>query len=226
MSALPECVEVVTGTAPAASVIWLHGLGADGYDFVPVVKELDVNALPGLAGGVRFVFPHAPLRPVTVNGGMVMRAWYDIRMVDLVRLEDEAGLRESEASCAALIAREAGRGIPARRIVVAGFSQGGAVTLQTGLRHGERLAGLMVLSSYLPLAAHVAGERAPANRDVPIFMAHGSDDPVVARERAVASREQLAGLGYAVEWAEYPMEHTLCLEEIADIRAWLGRVLA
>ena len=226
MTQLLECVEVVTGTAPTASVIWMHGLGADGYDFVPVVKELDPNTLPGLAGGVRFVFPHAPIRPVTINNGMRMRAWYDIRMVDLGRQEDEAGLRQSQAECEALIAREVARGTPARRIVLAGFSQGGAVTLQTGLRHAEPLAGLMILSSYLPLAARVAEEAVPANLATPVFMAHGSDDPVVALERAVASKAQLESHGYGIEWKQYPMEHSLCLEEIADIRAWLGRVLA
>ena len=226
MTQLLECVEVATGTAPTASVIWMHGLGADGYDFVPVVKELDVNTLPGLSGGVRFVFPHAPMRPVTINNGMRMRAWYDIKMMDLVRQEDEAGLRQSQAECEALIAREIARGTTEQRIVLAGFSQGGAVTLQAGLRHAHRLAGLMVLSSYLPLAAHVAGEAAPANRDVPIFMAHGSDDPVVVLERASTSKTQLEGLGYHIEWKQYPMEHSLCLEEIGDIREWLGRVLA
>ena len=226
MTQLLECVEVATGTAPSASVIWMHGLGADGYDFVPVVKELDVNTLPGLSGGVRFVFPHAPMRPVTINNGMRMRAWYDIKMMDLVRQEDEAGLRQSQAECEALIAREIARGTPANRIVLAGFSQGGAVTLQAGLRHTSRLAGLMVLSSYLPLSAHVAGEATPANRDVPIFMAHGTDDPVVVLDRASTSRTQLEGLGYRVEWQQYPMEHSLCLEEIGDIRDWLGRVLA
>jgi len=226
MTQLLECVEVATGTAPTASVIWMHGLGADGYDFVPVVKELAPNTLPGLAGGVRFVFPHAPIRPVTINNGMRMRAWYDIRMVDLGRREDEAGLRQSQAECEALIAREVSRGTPARRIVLAGFSQGGAVTLQTGLRHPDRLAGLMVLSSYLPLAARVAEEATPANRATPVFMAHGRDDPVVALERAIASKTQLESQGYGIEWKQYPMEHSLCLEEIADIRAWLGRVLA
>jgi phospholipase/carboxylesterase len=226
MSLELECVEVATGPAPTASVIWMHGLGADGYDFVPVVKELDVNTLPGLAGGVRFIFPHAPERPVTINGGMRMRAWYDIRMVDLVRQEDDVGLRASQAACDALIAREVAGGMLARRIVLAGFSQGGAVTLQTGLRHPGRLAGLMVLSSYLPLAAQVAAQAAAANRDVPIFMAHGSDDQVIALERAESSCTQLEGLGYRVEWHQYAMEHSLCLEEIGDIRTWLGQVLA
>ena len=225
MSELLESVEVATGPSPAASVIWMHGLGADGYDFVPIVRELDINSLPGLEGGVRFVFPHAPTRAVTINGGMVMRAWYDIKMIDLVRQEDQTGLRQSQAQCEALIAREVGRGMPERRIVVAGFSQGGAVALQTGLRHGARLAGLMVLSSYLPLATHVAGEASAANRDLPIFMAHGVHDPVIALDRAATSKSQLEALGYKVEWHQYPMQHSLSPEEIGDIRDWLGRVL-
>lgn len=226
MSTALECVEVATGPQPTASVIWMHGLGADGYDFVPVVKELDVSSLPGLSGGVRFVFPHAPMRPVTINGGMVMRAWYDIKMVDLVRQEDEAGLRASQGECDALILREVMRGIPKSRIVVAGFSQGGAIALQAGLRHPERLAGLMVLSSYLPLAAKASAEASAANRNVPIFMAHGMDDGVIALERAQASRDQLSGLGYDIEWHAYPMEHSVCMDELSDIRAWLGHVLA
>jgi phospholipase/carboxylesterase len=226
MTALPECVEVVTGLEPTAAVIWLHGLGADGYDFVPVVKELEVNSLAGLSGGVRFVFPHAPMRPVTINGGMTMRAWYDIRQTDLGREEDAAGLSASAAAADALIAREGARGIARRRIVLAGFSQGGAVTLQAGLRVARPLAGLMVLSSYLPLAASVAAEASAAGRGQPVFMAHGRDDGVVAVERARRSREQLATLGVAVEWRDYAMEHSVCLEELSDIRAWLGRVLA
>ncbi len=226
MSTELECVEIATGPAPAAAVIWMHGLGADGHDFVPVVKELDINTLPGMAGGVRFVFPHAPLRAVTINGGMRMRAWYDIKMADLVRIEDAVGLRESQAACEQLIAREVARGMPKKRIVLAGFSQGGAVALQAGLRHAERLAGLMILSSYLPLAASVAAEASSANRDVPIFMAHGSDDTMIALDRAAASRDQLSALGYAVQWHTYEMEHSLCMEEIGDIRTWLGQVLA
>ena len=225
MSTLLECVEVATGPTPVASVIWMHGLGADGYDFVPLVKELEINQLPGLEAGVRFIFPHAPMRPVTLNNGMVMRAWYDIKMVDLVREEDEAGLRASQVECEKLIANEVRRGIPANRIVLAGFSQGGAITLQTGLRHNERLAGLMVLSSYLPIASTVAGEMASAHQDLPIFMAHGTHDPMIAIARATASRDQLKQLGYAVEWKEYPMEHSLAMEEVRDVRGWLGRVL-
>jgi phospholipase/carboxylesterase len=225
MSNLLEFIELTTGPAPTASVIWLHGLGANGWDFVSIVKELEVNTLPGLAGGVRFSFPHAPLRPVTINNGMTMPAWYDIKMVDLVRQEDEAGTRVSQGQIEQLIAREKERGIPASRIVLAGFSQGGAITLQTGLRHAERLAGLMVLSSYLPLAGSVAAEAAPANRDVPIFMAHGTNDPVVVLNRATASRQQLETLGYRVQWHDYPMEHSVCMEEVEDIRAWLGEVI-
>ena len=225
MTKLLEQVELATGPAPTATVIWLHGLGADGYDFVSIVKELEVNTLPGLEGGVRFIFPHAPMRPVTINNGMVMRAWYDIKMADLVRQEDEAGLRASQAEIEKLLAREKQRGVAAQRIVLAGFSQGGAITLQTGLRHPERLAGLMVLSSYLPLASTVAAEAAAINRDVPIFMAHGAHDPIIDLSRASASREQLATLGHQVEWHEYPMEHSVCMEEVQAIRAWLGKVL-
>lgn len=222
---LLEQVEIVTGPAPTASVIWMHGLGADGYDFVPIVKEIEVNTLPGLSGGVRFIFPHAPTRPVTINNGMVMRAWYDIKMIDLVRQEDDEGLRASQAEIEKLIAREVERGIPARRIILAGFSQGGAVTLQTGLRHAARLGGLMVLSSYLPLAGTVKAEASAANRDVPIIMVHGSGDPVINISRATASREQLKELGYQIEWHEYPMEHSVCQEEIQAVRVWLGKVL-
>jgi len=225
MPQLLEQVELVTGPTPTATVIWLHGLGADGYDFVPIVKELEVNTLPGLSGGVRFIFPHAPVRPVTINNGMSMRAWYDIKMVDLVRQEDDAGVRASQLEVEKLIAREKERGIPAGRIVLAGFSQGGAITLQAGLRHPERLAGLMVLSSYLPLAGSVAAEASPANRDVPILMAHGTRDPVVQLVRATTSREQLEKLGYKIEWHDYPMEHSVCLEEIQAVRAWLGKIL-
>jgi len=225
MTQLLEQVELVTGPLPSATVIWMHGLGADGYDFVPIVKELEVNTLPGLEGGVRFIFPHAPVRPVTINNGMSMRAWYDIKMIDLVRQEDDAGVRASQLEVEKLIAREKERGIAARRIVLAGFSQGGAITLQAGLRHAERLAGLMVLSSYLPLAGSVAAEATPANRDVPILMAHGTRDPVVQLVRATTSREQLEALGYKIEWHDYPMEHSVCLEEIQAVRAWLGKIL-
>lgn len=216
-----ECLEGATGEHPVATIIVLHGLGADGSDFVPVAEALDLSAV----GDVRFVFPHAPVRPVTINGGYRMRAWYDILGADLQRREDEAGLRESQAAVAALIDRERGRGIAARRIVLAGFSQGCAMTLMTGLRYPERLAGLAGMSGYLPLAASTAAERSDANRDVPIFLAHGSEDGIVVPQRGQASRDALLALGHDVEWHEYPMEHSVCPEEIGHLNAWLLRVL-
>lgn len=216
-----DAIEIETGPSPTASIVWMHGLGADGHDFVDVVPELHLPASPS----VRFVFPHAPMRPVTINGGYVMRAWYDIRDDGGVRREDGAGVRASQKAIEALIERERQRGVPTTAIVLAGFSQGGAMALQTGLRHGERLAGVMALSCSLPLAEAVAAEAAPANRDVPIFMAHGTYDPMIPMARAQRAREVLAGLGYRVEWHEYPMPHSVCVEEIADIAAWLGRVL-
>ncbi|MGH7354608.1 MAG: alpha/beta hydrolase [Candidatus Rokuibacteriota bacterium] len=217
MTAPLQAIELETGPRPAASVIWLHGLGADGHDFEPIVPELDLPPAPA----VRFVFPHAPTMPVTPNGGMVMRAWYDVYGLDGPRREDEAGIRASQARVEALLAREKARGVGAARIVLAGFSQGGAVALQTALRHGERLAGVLALSTYLPLAAALPVEASPANRDVPIFMAHGAHDPVIPLDRATRSRDRLTGLGYAVEWHEYPMPHAVCGEEIADVGAWL-----
>ena len=185
------------------------------------MPELD---LPD-AVGVRFVFPHAPMQAVTINGGAVMRAWYDVYGLEGERREDAAGVRASQARVEELIAREKARGIPATRIVLAGFSQGGAIALQTGLRHAERLAGIMALSTYLPLATTVAAEASPVNRGLPIFMAHGAYDPLIPIERALASRRLLEGAGYAVEWHDYPMEHAVCAQEIADISAWLVRVL-
>jgi phospholipase/carboxylesterase len=216
-----ETVELATGRAPTASVIWLHGLGADAHDFEPIVPELDLpDSLP-----VRFVFPHAPMRAVTINGGAVMRAWYDVYSVEGVRTEDERGVRESQAGVEQLIAREKAQGIPARRIVLAGFSQGGAMALQTALRHPERLAGVLALSTFLPLAATLEREAAAANRDVPIFMAHGLYDPLISVERAARSRRLLETAGYAVDWHDYPMAHAVCGEEVADVAAWLRRVL-
>ncbi len=217
-----EAIEIETGPAPIASIIVLHGLGADGNDFVPFAQELRL----GSVGPVRFIFPHAPERPVTLNGGYVMRAWYDILGTDLVRREDEAGLRESQAAIDALIARERERGMAAAKIVLAGFSQGCAMTLMTGLRQPETLAGLVCMSGYLPLAAATAQERSAANRAVPIFMAHGSGDPMIVLPRALASRDALQALGYSVEWHEYPMPHSVCAEEVADLNRWLLRVLA
>jgi phospholipase/carboxylesterase len=217
-----DTIDIETGANPSASIILLHGLGADGNDFVPFADELDLTAV----GPVRFVFPHAPTRPVTINGGYVMRAWYDILGNDLVKREDEAGLRESIEHVEALIARERERGVPARRIVLAGFSQGCAMTLLAGLRHGERLAGLLGMSGYLPLAAATAGERSEVNRDLPIFLAHGRSDGIIPLSRATASRDALVALGHPVEWHEYPMAHSVCAEEVADLNAWLLRVLA
>jgi phospholipase/carboxylesterase len=217
---LLETIEIETGERPDAAVIWLHGLGADGHDFEPVVPELQLPQRLSL----RFVFPHAPIRPVTLNQGMRMRAWYDILQLGGGR-EDDPGIRASQKSIEDLIAREGSRGIAPARIVLAGFSQGGAIALQTALRSGERLAGALALSTYLPLAATLAAERSAENRDLPIFMAHGSQDPMIPVDRARASRDALAALGYAVEWREYPMQHSLCLEEISDIAAWLTRVL-
>ena len=216
-----EAIEIETAASPGASIIWMHGLGADGHDFVDVVPELGLPARPG----VRFVFPHAPMRPVTINGGYVMRAWYDIRDDDGVRREDPAGVRASQRAIEALIAREKERGVPAAAIVLAGFSQGGAMALHTALRHTERLAGVMALSCSLPLADTLAAEAAPANRDVSIFMAHGTHDPMIPMARALRAREVLTGLGYRLEWHEYPMPHSVCVEEIAHIGAWLAKVL-
>ena len=210
-----DAIQVETGSNPQAAVIWLHGLGADGHDFEPIVPELE------LARPVRFVFPHAPVRPVTINQGMRMRAWYDILQLG-GGPEDEAGLRASQKLAEDLIAAQ---GLPASRIVLAGFSQGGAIVLQTALRYPERLAGVMALSTYLPLAAKAAAERNDANRDAPIFMAHGRYDDLIPIDRAQASRDLLQKLGYPVEWHEYPMPHAVCPPEIADISAFLSRIL-
>lgn len=217
----PETVEIESTSSPDAAVIWLHGLGADGHDFEPVVPELRLPSRLRL----RFVFPHAPVRPVTINMGMPMRAWYDILQMGGGK-EDEAGIRASQALVQALIEQEKGRGVNPRRIVLAGFSQGGAIVLQTGLRHPERLAGILALSTYLPLAGKLAAERSAANRDLPVFMAHGTQDPMIGIARARESRAALEALGYPVQWKEYAMAHSVCGEEIADIAAWLLRLLA
>ena len=217
-----DTLEIETGPSPTRTVIVLHGLGDSGHGFAPIAEELDLSAL----GPVRFVLPHAPERAVTVNGGYVMRAWYDILGTDLVRREDEAGLRESQALIEELITAEQARGVPASRIVLAGFSQGCAMALLTGLRHPQRLAGVAGMSGYLPLAASTAAERSAANRDVPLFLAHGTQDPVVALARGVASRNALAALGYPIEWHDYPMPHSVCAEEVGDLNRWLLRVLA
>lgn len=221
MAAL-ETIETETGPSPVASIIILHGLGADGNDFVPIAQELELSAV----GPVRFVFPHAPVMPVTINNGYRMRAWYDIVGTDLVAREDEAGLRKSMAEVEALLEREKQRGMAAGRIVLAGFSQGCAVSLLTGVRHRERLAGIAGLSGYLPLAQATVSERTDAGMLTPIFMGHGTQDNVVPVARGEASRDVLRKLGYDVEWHEYPMAHSVCMEEIADLNEWLLKVLA
>ncbi|HSU20734.1 alpha/beta hydrolase [Comamonadaceae bacterium OTU4NAUVB1] len=213
-------IERLTAPDPVAAIIVIHGLGADGNDFVPVARELDLSPV----GAVRFVFPNAPVMKVTVNGGYPMPAWYDIAGPG--QPEDAAGLHASRATIEALIDNEVARGIPAERIVVAGFSQGCAMALLTGLRHARRLAGIVGLSGYLPLAPTTAAERSDANRDTPIFLAHGSRDGVVPIARALATRDALVGLGCTVDWHEYPMEHSVSMEEIADLEAFLQRVLA
>ena len=216
-----ETVELETGPNPSGSVIWLHGLGADGHDFEPIVPELRLPEDLAL----RFVFPHAPVRPVTINGGMSMRAWYDIFSLDRDGPVDEVGIRQSGEILDALIRREQERGIDARRIVVAGFSQGGAIALHSALRYPDRLAGLMALSTYLPLQGHFAAEvlenAAADNRDIPIFMAHGSFDPVLPLQMGRSSADLLLESGYSVEWHDYPMAHAVCGEEIDAIRQWL-----
>lgn len=222
MAALLDAIELETGrgAGPAdGAVIWLHGLGADGHDFEPVVPELGLP--PTLR--LRFVFPHAPVQPVTINGGFAMRAWYDIYNDGR---QDAAGIRASQTRVEALVEREKGRSVATVRIVLAGFSQGGAIALHTGLRYPERLSGILALSTYLPLADTLAAEAHPANREVPIFMAHGTQDPLIPLARARASRDALQTLGYQVEWHEYAMPHSVCPEEIAHIGAWLIRVLA
>ena len=208
-----QAVEIETGPNPVAAVIWLHGLGADGHDFEPIVPELR------LAKPVRFVFPHAPIRPVTINMGMRMRAWYDILQFG-GGPEDQAGIRASQQLVEKLIESEKGR-----KIVLAGFSQGGAIALQTALRYPERLAGILALSTYVPLASALESEASPANRDIPIFMAHGELDDIIPIRRAEASRELLVRLGYEVEWHSYPMPHSVCAPEIAEIAKFLARVL-
>ena len=208
-----DAVEIETGPEPRAAVIWLHGLGADGHDFEPIIPELELEQ------AVRFVFPHAPMRPVTINNGMRMRAWYDIFQFG-GGPEDEAGIRASQKIVEALIGAEKGK-----KIVLAGFSQGGAIVLQAALRHAEALAGVLALSTYLPLAAKVQAEASSANRAIPIFMAHGQYDEIIPLDRAEASRDALQRLGYAVEWHAYPMPHSVCAPEIADISRFLNRVL-
>jgi len=215
-----DAIEITTGPKPRLAVLWLHGLGADGHDFEPIVPEL------GLSVPVRFVFPHAPVRPVTINGGMAMRAWYDILGFDRRAREDAAGIRASAAAVTELVDREIERGMSSDRIVLAGFSQGGAIALHTALREPRPLAGVLALSTYLPLAATLASERSAANARLPLFMAHGTDDGVLPLQLAETSRGALEALGYAVEWHAYPMAHSVCLEEVGAIGAWLATLPA
>ena len=216
-----DCIEIEPKTTARASVIWLHGLGADGNDFVPIVDELGLGA----DHGIRFVFPNAKPRPVTINNGMTIRAWYDIKGMAIADKQDAEGIRDSAAEIEQLIAREAERGVAPESIVIAGFSQGGAIALHTGVRHADRLAGIMGLSTYLPLADSLATEASDANRATPVLMAHGSQDPVVPVQLGQASRDQLLDAGYDVAWHEYPMQHQVCMPQIATIGRWLGERL-
>ena len=222
MTALLPHIEIESAPNPTCAVIWLHGLGADGNDFAGLVPELDLEGCPP----IRFVFPHAPSIPVTVNGGHVMPAWYDIRGANLVDRQDDMGIQKSEWAINALIENEVARGIPYEHIVLAGFSQGCAMALHTGLRLQQRLAGIMALSGYLPLADRFPSERHAANAHTPVFMAHGTQDPVVILKRGEDSRDALAKLGHPVEWHTYPMPHSVHPKEIADISVFLTRVLS
>jgi phospholipase/carboxylesterase len=217
-----QTVEYETAPNPRHAIIWLHGLGADGNDFKPIAPQLISQAWPPL----RFVFPHAPMRPVTINGGMRMRAWYDILGAQIAAQQDVAGIRASLAELDALIAREGARGIPSERVILAGFSQGGAIVLAGGVRHAAKLGGVIALSAYLPLDNLTATERSAANADLPIFMGHGSFDPVVPQMLGLMSRDALVKLGYEVAWHSYPMAHQVCPPEIADLRAWIAKRLA
>ncbi|WP_313952592.1 alpha/beta hydrolase-fold protein [Accumulibacter sp.] len=223
VDALPlPAVERQTGESPKCAIIWLHGLGADGHDFEPIVDEFDLDQLPA----VRFVFPHAPMRAVTINGGFVMRAWYDIVSLDFAPGREEVeGVRESARQIEVLIAQENARGIPDARIILAGFSQGGVIALHTGLRHPQRLAGILALSCYLPMTETLAAEASAANRDVPIFMAHGQNDAVIPYDMGKRTAKLLKAEKYLVQWHSYAAEHTVCLEELQDIEAWLHEVL-
>ncbi len=213
-------IELNTGADPVGTIIWMHGLGADGWDFVPIVRELPLPEDLAL----RFIFPHAPMKAVTINNGMEMRAWYDIKMNDISRLPDEGGIRESQAGIERLVGREIDRGIEATRIVLAGFSQGGVIALQAGLRHANRLGGIVALSSYLALESSLEAEAASANRATPIFMAHGTEDPIIPVQLAEVSRSMLESRGYDVEWHTWPMPHSVCGPELEALSAFLGRV--
>jgi phospholipase/carboxylesterase len=220
-AAMLQSIEVETQSKPTGAIIWLHGLGADGHDFEPIVPEL----VPRRERAWRFVFPHAPVRPVTINNGMQMRAWYDVASFDRGAQEDAAGFAATDVLVRELIDAQVTRGIAPERIVLAGFSQGGAVSLYTALRLQEKLAGVLALSCYLPRESAFASERSPANDGTPIFLAHGTADPVLPVALGLRSRDVLIAQGYRVEWHEYPMPHAVCPPEISDIRAFLARVL-
>ncbi len=216
-----ESIEIETAARPTHSVIWLHGLGADGHDFEPIVPELLRPGWPPL----RFVFPHAPVRPITLNGGMRMRGWYDIYGLELMSVEDEAGILASVMEVERLIARERQRGIDSQRILLAGFSQGGAVALTAGLTHPERLAGIVALSTYLPIAARTEARRAPIQTGLPVFIGHGAVDPIVPQALGMAASQRLQAWGHAVEWHSYGMPHSVCADEIRDLSGWMERHL-
>lgn len=219
--ALPS-IQIETAPDPRHAVIWLHGLGADGHDFEPIVPELVDSAWPP----VRFVFPNAPMRPITINGGMSMRAWYDISGQEIAQRQDEVGIRASVVLLDELIEREVTRGVASENILLAGFSQGGAIVLSGGIRHARKLGGIIALSTYLPMAEKTDAEAAAANRNTPLFMAHGKLDPTISHALGEMSREYLLQRGYAVEWHSYPMAHQVCAEEIADLKHWIGGRLA
>jgi phospholipase/carboxylesterase len=219
MNQLLPHITLETGRAPQHSIIWLHGLGADGGDFVGIADEMNLPV------AVRYIFPHAPMQPVTINRGFVMRAWYDIAAGDIGAQQDQDGIRKSQRKIEKLIAQEKQRGIAAKNIFLAGFSQGGAIVLHTGLRHAERLGGILALSTYLPLADTLANEASNSAIDTPIFMAHGRSDPVIPYNLGKISAEKLSSLGYQLEWREYPMPHSVCMEEVRDIEDWLTRRL-
>lgn len=214
-----KSLEICSGPSPDASIIWLHGLGADGYDFAPVVEAL--QPMPN----VRFILPHAPARAITINGGYVMPAWYDILGMDLKERQDEEGIRASQALIETLISQETKRGIAPARIALAGFSQGGAIALHTALRHADKLAGVMALSAYLPLHEKLAAERSANNLAIPIFMAHGRFDDIIPLQTAETSKDFMEGFDYRIEWHEYSMPHSVCNEEIADIRNFISGIL-
>jgi len=221
MSPALETVEVQTGVNPTAAVIWMHGLGADGHDFEPVVPHIAT----ALKRPLRFIFPHAPVRQISINAGMSMRAWYDILGLDWLSAQDDAGIRASEQAIGALIKRENERGISSERIALAGFSQGGAMSLHTGARYPQKLAGIIALSCYLPLALSFTAEHRAENQNTPVFLAHGSQDPMIDERRGIEARTVLEAAGYAVEWHSYRIAHSVCDQEIADIAAFLRRVL-